>query len=86
MSAHPLLRGPAPAQYFHPFFQFFRFSPSTSGEGDQNLLPPTLKKGGEGGVGGPNYDVSFLYPFSSSEKHFLTFSGNLEKEHWFEIG
>ena len=70
MSAHPLLRGPAPAQYFHPFFQFFRFSPSTSGEGDQNLLPPTLKNGGVGGGGGSELWCFILIPLFQFRKTF----------------
>ena len=60
----PLLRGPAPAPYFHPFFKFFRFSPPLSGEGDQNLLPPPLKKGG----GGPNYELFKNFEFNNLSK------------------
>ena len=47
--AAPLLRGPAPAPYFHPLFLIFQNSPFS---GNQNLLPPFKKEGG-GGV--PNY-------------------------------
>ena len=49
MSPLKRLRRPAPAPYFHPIFIIFQIPPS--GEGNQNLLPPPLKK-----VVGPNYD------------------------------
>ena len=42
---------PAPAPYFNLLFLFFRFPPS--GGGNQNLLPPPLKR-----VGGANYVTS----------------------------
>ena len=45
----PPLSRPAPATYFHPFFNFFRFPPP-SGVGNQNLLPPPLKNGGGGEI------------------------------------
>ena len=47
----PLSRGPAPARYFYPLFEFFRFAPFE--EGNQNLPPPVppFKKGE------PNYLV-----------------------------
>ena len=35
--APPSLRRPAPAPYFHPFFENFQIPPS--GRGNQNLLP-----------------------------------------------
>ena len=40
----PLLRGPAPAPYFHPFSLIFQI-PLFSGGGNQNLLPalPSFK-------------------------------------------
>ena len=46
---HTFLRGPAPAPYFHPLFLIFQIPPS--GGGNQNLLPPTLKRA-ERGRGG----------------------------------
>ena len=51
---HTFLRGPAPAPYFHPLFLIFQIPPS--GGGNQNLLPPTLKRA-ERGRGGPNYVI-----------------------------
>ena len=47
----PLLRRPAPAQYFHPLFNCSGF-PSRGG--NQNFLPAPFKIGG----GDPNYDIS----------------------------
>ena len=39
----PLLRRPAPAPYFHRFFEFYRFPPPPpSRGGNQNLLPPEV--------------------------------------------
>ena len=53
---HTLLREPASAPYFHPLFLNFQILPF--GGGNQNLLPPALKKGGESG---PNYVANNLY-------------------------
>ena len=44
VSPPPLLSRPAPATYFHPFFQLFRFPLPLRG-GNQNLLPPLKKRG-----------------------------------------
>ena len=40
----PLLRRPAPAPYFPPFFNFS--DPPSLGRRNQNLHPTALKKGG----------------------------------------
>ena len=48
-----LLRGIAPALYFHPLLLIFQIPPS--GGGNQNLLSLVLKKSG------PNYVIYNLY-------------------------
>ena len=40
----PILRGPAPAPYFHPLFLIFQIPPSRGGK--QNLLLPALQRRG----------------------------------------
>ena len=58
VSALSLLRGPAPAPYFHPLFLIFQIPPS--GRGNHNLLLPFW---------GPNYaflnTLSHLANFAS---------------------
>ena len=52
---YTILRGPAPAPYFHPLFLIFQIP--LSGRGNQNLFTPALKSGGRGEGRGPNYVI-----------------------------
>ena len=69
-----LVRRHAPAPYFHS--PFFKIQILSSGEGNQNLLPTPLKKGG-GGLNYVSFHTSCLISVIVRKKAFSVVSSGL---------